>query len=130
IQPAHGGPTAAPPRVHSPHGPRPPRGPRVDLAGYDGRAGHDKWAGRDGWANKDRRTLMTTPSDSPAQAPPARTPARRPIVVGVDGSPASWQAIHMAVWEARARRTTLVLAHGFPADPYTWYGWAPMYAGP
>ncbi|MBX6751387.1 MAG: universal stress protein, partial [Micromonosporaceae bacterium] len=86
---------------------------------------------------------MTTPSDSarppesPAQAPGspapepgAMTPAPRPIVVGVDGSPASWQAIHTAVWEARARRTTLVLAHGFPADPYTWYGWAPMYAGP
>jgi nucleotide-binding universal stress UspA family protein len=23
-----------------------------------------------------------------------------------------------------------VLAHGYPADPYTWYGWAPLYAGP
>jgi nucleotide-binding universal stress UspA family protein len=53
-----------------------------------------------------------------------------PIVVGVDGSPASWQAIHAAVWEARSRGTSLVLAHGFPADPYTWYGWAPLYAGP
>jgi nucleotide-binding universal stress UspA family protein len=89
---------------------------------------------------------MTLPSDPAAPAgfgsPPAGSPvpdaqaarampsAPRPIVVGVDGSPASWQAIHTAVWEARARRTTLVLAHGFPADPYTWYGWAPMYAGP
>lgn len=53
-----------------------------------------------------------------------------PVVVGVDGSPASWQAIHAAVWEARARRLPIVLAHGYPADPYTWYGWAPLYAGP
>ncbi|HEY7224755.1 MAG TPA: universal stress protein [Micromonosporaceae bacterium] len=53
-----------------------------------------------------------------------------PIVVGVDGSDESWQAIHAAAWEARARRLPLVLAHGYPADPYTWYGWAPMYVGP
>src|SRR5690606_10953841 len=60
----------------------------------------------------------------------AGTPASPPVVVGVDGSPASWQAIHIAVWEARARRLPLILAHGYPADPHTWYGWAPMYAGP
>jgi nucleotide-binding universal stress UspA family protein len=53
-----------------------------------------------------------------------------PVVVGVDGSDESWQAIHAAAWEARARRLPLVLTHGYPADPYTWYGWAPLYAGP
>jgi nucleotide-binding universal stress UspA family protein len=51
-------------------------------------------------------------------------------VVGVDGSPASWQAIHAAAWEAGHRGRRLVLAHGYPADPYTWFGWAPAYAGP
>jgi nucleotide-binding universal stress UspA family protein len=51
-------------------------------------------------------------------------------VVGVDGSPASWQAVHAGAWEARARHAPMVLAHGYPADPYTWYGWAPMYVGP
>jgi nucleotide-binding universal stress UspA family protein len=73
---------------------------------------------------------MTRSSDQAGHTHRTITSAPRPIVVGVDGSPASWQAIHTAVWEARARRTTLVLAHGYPADPYTWYGWAPMYAGP
>lgn len=53
-----------------------------------------------------------------------------PVVVGVDGSAESWRAIHLAAWEAGARRLPLVLAHGYPADPYTWYGWAPLYAGP
>jgi nucleotide-binding universal stress UspA family protein len=57
-------------------------------------------------------------------------PGRPPVVVGVDGSQGSWRAIHAAAWEAQARRTTLVLAHGYPADPYTWYGWAPLYTGP
>ncbi len=53
-----------------------------------------------------------------------------PVVVGVDGSAESWRAIHAAAWEAGMRRRPLVLAHGYPADPYTWYGWAPLYAGP
>lgn len=52
-----------------------------------------------------------------------------PVVVGVDGSSASWQAIHAAAWEASCRHTSLVLVHGYPADPYTWYGWMPAYAG-
>ena len=52
------------------------------------------------------------------------------MVVGVDGSAASWQAVHAAAWEAKHRGTRLVLAHGYPADPYTWFGWAPAYAGP
>jgi nucleotide-binding universal stress UspA family protein len=52
------------------------------------------------------------------------------VAVGVDGSPSSWQAIHAAAWEARARRLTVLLVNGYPADPYTWYGWAPLYAGP
>lgn len=73
---------------------------------------------------------MTGFASSPAETSPEASPGPRPIVVGVDGSPASWQAIHAAVWEARARKAPVVLAHGFPADPYTWYGWAPMYAGP
>jgi nucleotide-binding universal stress UspA family protein len=51
-------------------------------------------------------------------------------VVGTDGSPESWRAIHAAAWEAGARRVPLVLLHGYPADPYSWYGWAPMYVGP
>lgn len=58
------------------------------------------------------------------------TPGTRPIVVGVDGSGESWRAIHAAAWEARSRRAPLVLGHGYPADPYTWYGWTPMYVGP
>jgi nucleotide-binding universal stress UspA family protein len=53
-----------------------------------------------------------------------------PVVVGTDGSPQSWRAIHAAAWEALARRLPLVLVHGYPADPYSWYGWAPMYVGP
>jgi nucleotide-binding universal stress UspA family protein len=65
---------------------------------------------------------MTMSSQSPAG------PA--PVVVGVDGSGESWRAIHAAAWEARVRQAPLVLAHGYPADPYTWYGWAPMYVGP
>jgi nucleotide-binding universal stress UspA family protein len=75
---------------------------------------------------------QASPEVSSASAPQASPEGagRPPIVVGVDGSPASWQAIHAAVWESRARQAPLVLAHGFPADPYTWYGWAPMYAGP
>jgi nucleotide-binding universal stress UspA family protein len=51
-------------------------------------------------------------------------------VVGVDGSAASWQGVHAAAWEARHRGLPLLLAHGYPADPYTWFGWAPAYAGP
>jgi nucleotide-binding universal stress UspA family protein len=57
-------------------------------------------------------------------------PGPPPVAVGVDGSPESWRAIHAAAWEARVRRTPLVLVHGYPADPYTWYGWTPLYAGP
>ncbi len=57
-------------------------------------------------------------------------PGGPPVVVGVDGSPSSWQAVHAAAWESRARHAPMVLAHGFPADPYTWYGWAPLYVGP
>ena len=64
---------------------------------------------------------MTTRDSSPGVAP---------VVVGTDGSPESWRAIHAAAWEARARRASLVLVHGYPADPYSWYGWAPMYVGP
>jgi nucleotide-binding universal stress UspA family protein len=52
------------------------------------------------------------------------------VAVGVDGSPASWQAIHAGAWEAQTRRLPLLLVHGYPADPYTWYGWAPIYVGP
>jgi len=52
------------------------------------------------------------------------------VAVGVDGSPASWQAIHAGAWEARSRGLPLLLVHGYPADPYTWYGWTPLYAGP
>ena len=58
------------------------------------------------------------------------SPGVAPVVVGTDGSPESWRAIHAAAWEARARRVSLVLVHGYPADPYSWYGWAPMYVGP
>jgi nucleotide-binding universal stress UspA family protein len=73
--------------------------------------------------------MDVSPASAPQASPPV-VPGPPPVVVGVDGSPASWQAIHAAVWEARARRLPLVLTHGFPADPYTWYGWAPMFAGP
>jgi nucleotide-binding universal stress UspA family protein len=53
---------------------------------------------------------------------------KRPVVVGVDGSAASWQAIHAAAWEAGQRDATLVLAHGYPNDyPYMWYGWTPPF---
>lgn len=43
-----------------------------------------------------------------------------PVVVGVDGSPTSVAAAHVAAREAQARGTRLVLAHARPtfADPY------------
>jgi nucleotide-binding universal stress UspA family protein len=50
----------------------------------------------------------------------------RPVVVGVDGSAPSWQAVHAAAWEAQQRHAPVVLAHGYPDYyPYMWYGWAP-----
>jgi nucleotide-binding universal stress UspA family protein len=60
------------------------------------------------------------------------------VVVGVDGSPSSWAAVHAAVWEARQRGQDLVLAHGFyERMPYQSYGWSPyvptvedVFAGP
>ena len=58
------------------------------------------------------------------------SPGVPPVVVGTDGSPESWRAIHAAAWEATARRVPLVVVHGYPADPYSWYGWAPLYVGP
>jgi nucleotide-binding universal stress UspA family protein len=49
-------------------------------------------------------------------------------VVGVDGSAASWRAIHAAAWEARQRKASIILVHGYPEDdPYLWYGWTPPF---
>jgi nucleotide-binding universal stress UspA family protein len=59
------------------------------------------------------------------------TKDRQPVVVGVDGSAASWQAIHAAAWEAGQRETPLLLVHGFPDEyPYLWYGWTPPFLAP
>jgi nucleotide-binding universal stress UspA family protein len=49
----------------------------------------------------------------------------RPVVVGVDGSVSSWQAVHAAAWEAQQRKAKVVLVHGYPDYyPYVGYGWA------
>jgi nucleotide-binding universal stress UspA family protein len=42
-----------------------------------------------------------------------RNRADHPVVVGVDGCDASWPAVLVGAWEARERRTTLLLVHGF-----------------
>jgi len=51
-----------------------------------------------------------------------------PVVVGVDGSDASWPAVLAGAWEARQRRTQLLLLHGYFAGvPYSPVGLAPYY---
>jgi nucleotide-binding universal stress UspA family protein len=40
----------------------------------------------------------------------------RPVVVGMDGSPAGVAALDLAVWEANARRSPLVVVHALGAD--------------
>jgi len=56
------------------------------------------------------------------------TGSTRPVVVGVDGSAASWRAIHAAAWEAQQRNAPLALVHGYPTDyRYMWYGWTPPF---
>jgi nucleotide-binding universal stress UspA family protein len=39
----------------------------------------------------------------------------QPVVVGVDGSPASLEALHWAAYEASLRRTQLIVVHTWPA---------------
>lgn len=86
--------------------------------------------GSDPPAGTGHKTLSTWPAAVDTEGMTSDKGGSAPVLVGVDGSSASWQAIHAAAWEAGQRRTSLVLVHGYPADPYTWYGWMPAYAGP
>jgi nucleotide-binding universal stress UspA family protein len=59
------------------------------------------------------------------------TQQSHPVVVGVDGSAQSWQAVHVAAWEAAQRGLPVLLTHGYARDyPYLWYGWTPPFVAP
>jgi nucleotide-binding universal stress UspA family protein len=59
------------------------------------------------------------------------TQQTHPVVVGVDGSAQSWQAVHAAAWEATQRGVPMLLTHGYARDyPYLWYGWTPPFVAP